>query len=175
MSSKFNYRVWQFRKSLGGSPTPDDWKIIESYLTPQELKLFTQLAVPDQNHSLRVLKVLYKQGEDDPDLLKAALLHDIGKTRYPLRRWERVFAVLLMGLFPKRVKVWGGGKPTGLRRPLVVIQQHPIWGAEIAQEVGCSQRTIWLIKNHEMKNPEGSTQVLDLSLLKKLQEADNLN
>ena len=175
MNSKFNYRIWQFRKSLERSPTPDDWKIIQSILTPQEFHLFKQLPIPDQNHSLRVLKVLYKQGEDDTDLLKAALLHDIGKIRYPLRRWERVFAVLLTGLFPERVKVWGGGKPTGLRRPLVVIQQHPDWGAEIAQEAGCNQRTIWLIKNHEMMNPDESAQELDKSLLKKLQDADNLN
>ena len=175
MNSKIGYRVWQFWQSLKRSPDEDDWANARALLLPEELILFQQLPVPDQNHSLRVLKAVQSQGEGDQDYLKAALLHDIGKTRAPLRRWERVFSVLVTALFPGQVKIWGEGNPTGLQRPLVVIQQHSQWGAELARMTGNSPRVVWFIQNHELEDPEGSPSERDLSLLRKLQTADNNN
>jgi hypothetical protein len=175
MSSKVNYRVWQFWQGLKRSPREGDLEAVSTVLFPEERNLFQQLPAADQNHSLRVFRSLKTQGEDDPDLLKAALLHDLGKTRYPLRRWERVFAVLAAGLFPRRAQVWGEGKPTGMRRPLVIIQQHSHWGADLAKAAGSSPRTVWFIHNHEKNLPEGSPSDEDLFLLRKLQTADNTN
>jgi putative nucleotidyltransferase with HDIG domain len=175
MSSKINYRVWQFWQGLKRSPREGDLEAVNTVLFPEERKLFQQLPAADQNHSLRVFRLLQTQGVDDQDLLKAALLHDLGKTRYPLRRWERVFAVLAAGLFPRRAQVWGEGKPTGLRRPLVIIQQHSCWGAELAEAAGSSPRTVWFIHNHEKDLPEGSPSDEELFLLRKLKKADNTN
>ena len=175
MNSKVSYRVWQFWQGFKRSLREGDQKVVNTILFPEEQHLFHKLPAADQNHSLRVFRSLQIQGEDDPDLLKAALLHDLGKTRYPLRRWERVFAVLAAGLFPRRVQVWGDGKPTGLRRPLVIIKQHPQWGADLAQLAGSSPRTVWFIRNHEKDLPEGSPTDEELFLLRKLQAADNTN
>ncbi len=175
MNSKVSYRVWQFRQAFKRSPREGDQEVVNTVLFPEEQNLFQQLPATDQNHSLRVLRSLQIQGEDDPDLLKAALLHDLGKTRYPLRRWERVFAVLAVGLFPRRVQVWGEGKPAGLRRPLVIVKHHPCWGADLAEVAGSSPRTVWFIRNHEKDLPEGSPSDEELSLLRKLQTADNTN
>ena len=175
MNSKAGYRIWQFLQSLRRSPGENDWEMVKAILLPEELTLFQQLPVPDQNHSLRVLKAVQSQGESDHDYLKATLLHDIGKTRAQLRRWERILAVLVTALFPGRVKIWGEGNPTGLQRPLVVIQQHSQWGAELARMTGNSPRVVWFILNHELEDPEGSPSERDLSLLRKLQTADNNN
>jgi putative nucleotidyltransferase with HDIG domain len=175
MASKINYRVWQFWQSLKGSPGEKDWEKAAAILTPPELTLFEQLPVPDQNHSLRVLKTLEIEGESDPDLLKAALLHDIGKARHPLRRYERVFAVLVRGVFPGLAAVWGEKEARGIQRALAVIQQHPAWGAELAQGAGCSQAVIWLIRHHEMEDLTGLLDQGGVELLRKLQKADNLN
>jgi len=175
MSVKIIYRIWQFWKSLQGSPRVEEWSRINTILSPGELVLFEQLPVPDQNHSLRVLGTLEAEGENNPDLLKAALLHDLGKIKYPLKRWERVFAVLTSGLFPRSYKRWGSGNPTGLKRPLVIIQGHPDWGAELAESAGSSPRVVWLILNHENQTPPVPNSENDLILLKTLQNADNRN
>jgi putative nucleotidyltransferase with HDIG domain len=174
MKSSARYRVWQFWKSLQRPPDVDDLLLVKSILTPREVELFTQLPFPDQNHSIRVYKRLISQGESDSDLLKAALLHDIGKIKYPLRRWERVFTVLVSGLFPQQLERWGKGKPTGLRRALAVIQNHPIWGAELAEAAGCNPNIVWLIRNHELVNLSSSSPEMNQKL-KKLQAADNIN
>ena len=174
MKSKTGYRIWQFFQSLKQPPGENDWKVVKSILSQAELDLFRELPIQDQNHSIRVLEGVRATGEDDSDLLKAALLHDLGKMRYPLRRWERVMAVLLSGLFPKNVKTWGEGEPVGFKRPLVVIRKHPMWGADLAEGAGSSPRTIWLIKHHEDGYLDAAPS--DLSkLLDILQMVDNQN
>jgi hypothetical protein len=169
------YRAWQFLQSLRKSPDLEDIEEIRLRLLPAELDLFLQLPVPDQNHSLRVYKTLLENREEDPDLLKAALLHDLGKTKYPLRRWERVFAVLLLGLFPGLRVSWREEAPTGIKKPVVVLAQHPDWGADLAQIAGSSSRTVWLVKNHENAHPGEEVDQEDLILLQKLQNADSMN
>ncbi len=140
MNSKIKYRIWQFGQSLKRSPGEIEWNWVENILSPEEQIMFRQLPVPDQNHSLRVLDSLIAGHEEDPDLLKAALLHDLGKIKQPLRRWERVFAVLVRGIFPDNHHKWGTGDPSGIKRPLVVINQHPQWGADLAEEAGSSPK-----------------------------------
>lgn len=175
MNSKIKYRIWQFGQSLKRSPGEIEWHWVEKILSPAEQSLFRKLPVPDQNHSLRVLDSLKSDDVEDPDLLKAALLHDLGKLKQPLRRWERVFAVLVRGIFPYSHHKWGTGDPSGIKRALVVINQHPEWGADLAEEAGSSPKTIWLIRNHESQQPAGSYSSDDLILLNKLQKVDNQN
>jgi len=175
MKSNLFYRMWQFWQSLKKPPKQGDWAEVRSILTPPEMELFEQLPVPDQNHSLRVLRNLTSAGERDEDLLKAALLHDIGKTRHTLSRWERVFAVLLAGLLPNTSARWGEKAPRGLYRPLVVIHQHPIWGAELVKKAGSSRRVVWLIRHHEEQDLTGLFDRGGVELLRKLQLADNVN
>ena len=148
---------------------------MERILSPEELSLFKQLPIPDQNHSFRVFQTLDAKDESDPALLKAALLHDLGKIKYPLRRWERVFAVLVMAIFPERHLQWVDGEPSGIKRALVVIDQHPDWGAALAEEAGSDPGTVWLIRNHETLQQGGTHSNDDLLLLNELQKADNQN
>jgi hypothetical protein len=175
MESKTLYRIWQFWKSITGTPGELDWGKIKAVLSPSELSLFQQLPSADQNHSLRVLEALEKAGEKNPHLLESALLHDIGKIIHPLRLWERVFAVLVKALFPVLYMNWGEGEPRGIKRPLVIIKQHPEWGAVLAESAGSSPTTVWLILNHEKDNPTNPQSEGDLILLEKLQAADNQN
>jgi putative nucleotidyltransferase with HDIG domain len=175
MKVKLGYRVRQFWQSFDPSLTQQDWDRVRLFLSPVEIVLFTKLPVSDQNHSFRVFNSVLEAGESDEDLLKAALLHDIGKGLHPLRRWERVFSVLMNGFFPELALSWGKGEPAGLKRPLVIIHQHPDWGAGLASEAGCSEDLVWLIQNHENNQPHPSTSPRKLELLKKLQLADNQN
>lgn len=175
MKSKIGYRVWQFWQSLKNAPRSEDREKVKVILNSAELALFQGLPIPDQNHSLRVLQTLQSAGETDPDLLKAALLHDIGKILHPLRHWERVFAVLLEAFLPRIAADWGEKDLKGFYRPLVIISQHPVWGADLAEKAGSSQLVIWLIRHHQVQDLTGLFNHQGVELLKKLQIADNLN
>ncbi len=170
-----SYRIWQFRKSFQAPPSDEDWAMLRFFLSPVETLMFTRLPVPDQNHSLRVFKSLRDAGETDPDLLKTALLHDIGKSLHPLKRWERVFSILFPFFAPRLAEKWAEGEPRGIKRPLVVLAQHPRWGAELLRDAACSDAVVWLIENHEKTDPlpEGSPALIET--LRKFQEIDNLN
>ena len=175
MKKRLGYRIWQFQQSFKPSLSQKEWDRIRLFLSPVEIVLFTKMPIPDQNHSFRVFNSVLNDGGDDEDLIKAALLHDIGKGLHPLHRWERVFAVLVGGISPELAISWGKGEPEGFKRPLVIIHKHPDWGAELARETGSSETVVWLIQNHENYQPSESSSQRKLELINKLQTADNQN
>jgi predicted HD phosphohydrolase len=81
------YRVWQFWKLVTARPL--DRKAdaeIRTVLSPEQQRLFGRFSASEQQHSYRVYETLKQAGQENPDLLAAALLHDVGKTRFP-RPW----------------------------------------------------------------------------------------
>jgi len=175
MRSKFPYRVWQFWKSFRRKLEPGFREDVDGLLSPEQLELFFQLPVSDQNHSYRVYRCLIESGEDNSELLQAALLHDLGKVKFPLKSSERAVAVLTMGFLPRLADRWAAGKPKGIRKSLVVYYNHPDWGAALAEQAGCSPLTVWLIRNHESPAPRDLPSEEAGELLLKLQNADNQN
>ncbi len=170
------YRARQFWFALHAKPLTSQQKTTTNRrLTPAQMALFTRMQTGEQRHSIRVLETLQKEGQTNPDLLVAALLHDIGKIRYPLRLWERVFVVLGKKFFPQRSQVWGQNPPRGLARAFVVAEQHPTWGAELAQEAGTTPRAVSLIRRHQEKISAEHIHSREDHLLEVLQAADNLH
>jgi putative nucleotidyltransferase with HDIG domain len=139
------------------------------------MTLFNRLHPSEQNHSLRVLQTLKDQGETHPDLLTAALLHDIGKISHPLHLWERVVIVLAKQFFPGRMDRWGWGQPRGWKRPFVVALKHPQWGSELAHKAGSDPLAVHLIREHQNDLSKESPNSLKKQLLSSLQAADNQN
>ena len=146
-----------------------------SVLTSEQMQLFTSLQPSEQIHALRVLHTIQQQGEGNPDLHTAALLHDIGKVRAPLRLWERVLIVLGSSLFPERAKIWGRGQSQGWMRPFVIAEQHPTWGGEMAVEVGTTPLAVSLIRRHQFPGESEPVCPCENHLLKILQNADHQN
>jgi putative nucleotidyltransferase with HDIG domain len=167
------YRARQFLLALRVEPlTESELASAFAVLNPKQMTLFLRLQLSEQRHAIRVLETLTGQGETHPDLLTAALLHDIGKTRVPLCLWERIFIVLGKKLFPARVKRLGQRSTLGWRRAFVVAENHPAWGAEMAAEADTSPRAVKLIHNHQEKL-SGEIDSKDMNLLWVLQNADN--
>jgi putative nucleotidyltransferase with HDIG domain len=174
MFSQVIYRVQQFWLAWRAqSLTDEELAPARSVLTAEQMQLFHCLQPGEQIHALRVLHTVLQQGGMDSDLQTAALLHDIGKARAPLKLWERVVIVLGKSFFPERAKSWGEGQPQGIFRPFVIAEQHPAWGGEMASEVGASPVAVSLIRRHQ--TPEDFPPVSDHEeqLLKILQTADH--
>lgn len=167
------YRLRQFwGRLLPRELTDENLAEIQAHLKQDEVDIFNLYSPSEKQHGYQVLKTLKLAGYEQPDLLAAALLHDIGKTRFPLSIWERAIVVIGGKLIPRKATHWGRGEPRGWKRPFVVKAKHPAWGGEMMQVVGSSPLTISLIRRHQELLPE--TEVSEEEkLLKFLQWADN--
>jgi hypothetical protein len=138
------------------------------------MALFLRLQPSEQAHSLRLFRQLLDRGETDVELLAAALLHDVGKSRYPLRVWERILIVLAKALFPHLVKHWGQAQPYGWRRLFVISEMHAAWGADMAAMAGAPAMTVSLIRRHQDILPT-HPESIEERYLQILQSLDNEN
>ena len=168
------YRARQFWLAFDTRCIPKAIANAEAVLTPEQMALFSRMQPSEQAHALQMLEALQAQGETDPDLLVAALLHDTGKQRCPLRLWERVVIVLVQWISPALVQRWGAQVTDGCRgwrKPFIVAVQHPEWSAELALHAGVTPMAAALIRRHQLSSPADSSQQEDI-LLRKLQVVD---
>jgi hypothetical protein len=168
--TRAGYRASQFIHALLAYPAADAAGLAATHLPPALRPLFYRMRRAEQAHSLAVLRVLRRQGHADPDLMAAALLHDVGRTRVPLRLFDRVLVVLGQSMLPATARTWSTGAPSGWRRPWVVAAQHAGWGAEMVAHAGGSTRLEAVIRRHH-ETPLSRTTEID-GLLAALQAAD---
>jgi hypothetical protein len=170
--SRLAYRSRQFRDALPGSRKRIPGEALLPFLTPALLGLFQRMQPSEQAHAYQVFKHLETAGQTDPDLLAAALLHDVGKILRPLSIFDRVIIVLGKRLFPGAAQHWAEGRPRGLRMPFVVAAQHADWGADLASQAGATSRSVELIRHHhEARLPYPDSDIG--RLLAALQAADD--
>lgn len=168
------YRLRQLWHNLRAQPlSPPQLRELGDVLSSRELALFQQMSASDQQHAYRVLQMLRAHGRNEEDLLAAALLHDVGKTRVSLSAWDRSVAVLGEMVAPKRAAAWGRGDHRGWRRAFVVREQHAAWGAALAEEAGSRPGVVDLIRRHQDALPANSGRQDECLLL--LQWADDQN
>lgn len=174
---RIQYRARQFWLALGAAPSAKDLELAAKILSPALMELFLRQHPSEQFHSVCICKQLIEQGERSPDLLAAALLHDVGKSLHPLRVWERVVVVIGQVIFPGLSRWWGIGAAQGWRKPFVVAAQHPGWGAEMARAAGASPLLVKLIARHQEEVKTFSMESRGVSvedtLLARLQKLDN--
>jgi len=142
------YRVRQFVRALTESRAPPDLGSFASLLTPEQLALFATMAPADQHHCLAVAKTLAEDGWTDSDLLRAALMHDVGKSLAHIGLWQRVVYVLVCrwapGLLP-RLSAWGS---RGVTKGLYILAHHGELGAELAARAGLPERVASLVRGN---------------------------
>jgi hypothetical protein len=169
MLSRFAYRTRQFWNALTGSRRRVETEALLPHLSPSQIVLFQRMQPSEQTHAYQMLVRLNASGHTDPDLLSAALLHDVGKALYPLSLIDRVVIVLGKRFFRRRAGRWSEGTPNRFRRPFVVAAHHPGWGADLAEQAGVSSRTVDLIRRHQ------DVPSADDPLLAALQSTDDAN
>jgi putative nucleotidyltransferase with HDIG domain len=169
------YRVQQFLRAAAAwsRPAALDEDLLRRVLPAPAVVLFLSMPGYDRQHAMAVFEALRAAGHDDPDLLAAALLHDLGKSGSGIARiriWHRVATVLLRAFWPGAVERIAQGHKGSWRRAFFVQQHHAALGAQLAREACCSPGTVDLIRRHEDACPAG-----DDTLLAALQAADSLN
>ena len=170
----WGYRLRQLWLTLTARPQPADLAWAQQLLGAGLYACFTRLQPSEQVHALAVARQVQAAGHDQPEFLAAALLHDVGKVRYPLWVWERVAIVLVLRLAPQRALVWGRGAARCWRRPFVVAAKHAEWGAQIVREAGAAALVVRLVACHQDAAPPELNET-ERQLLAVLQAADNDN
>lgn len=143
------YRVRQFRQAVraaapGGEE--EDRAVVTAYLTEAQQSLFFTMTRRDRRHSVQTCRLLLEQGHRDPDLLAAALLHDVGKG--PIRLWHRVAYVLLAAGAPGLLRRLARADASGWRGALYRSLHHAEAGAARALAAGATAETARLIREH---------------------------
>ena len=170
--SRLTYRSRQFWNALlsPGKAVPSE--ALLPHLNPAQLILFRRMQPAEQVHAYQIFKRLVTAGQATPDLLTAALLHDVGKIMVPLSIFDRIVIVLGSHHFRRTTQRWAEGTPHGWRLPFVVAEHHAEWGADLACQAGAPPMTVELIRRHHdlpVLNPESPTE----HLLAALQVADD--
>jgi hypothetical protein len=169
------YRIQQGLRALFAFSRPVDRELAAQYLTPDLLACFDTMRRGEQQHSLNVLRQLLAEGSIPDDLGVAALLHDVGKSRYPFPVWEKTLVVVVRAFTPGLfARLSAGSQANRLCRPFVLSVHHPAWSAEIARSARASERAVWLIAHHADHAAQWS-QHPHVQLLKRLQAADDAN
>ncbi len=170
------YRIQQGVRALFAFAQTPDYALSDTYLTQKQRELLLRLNRGEQLHSLRVLRDVLAQETNTPhDLAVAALLHDCGKSLYPMAIWQKTLAVLARKFMPGTYVQWSNDDPKkAISRGPVVAECHPAWGAKLVAETEASERVLWLIAHHadEVSNWHGHPHC---DLLKRLQLADDAN
>jgi len=175
------YRLTQGLRALTAFRETPDVQMAARFLSQPQLALFRGLPLMEQRHALNVLNDALAQPipTDDSraldDLAVAALLHDCGKARYRVRVWQKTLPVLIHKLSPRLFDWMAARNPKNpFWRGFAVKAHHPAWGAQVASELGVSERALWLITHHQ-DQPEQWDSHSHAALLRALQTADDAN
>ncbi len=144
-------RCKQFFSALNPEFNDSDFRFVQSLLTPAELALFKAMEPIDQKHCIDVARSCELLAISEPPsvnrtlLYKAALLHDIGKSREPLGLTDRVAIVLLQNFLPWLYNILAN-KSHG---PCFIAKNHPAIGAKMCREAGCTNELVVLVELHQ--------------------------
>lgn len=157
----------------------EEQKLIDDYLDDAGKFLFSQMSKIDQHHSLAVAQTVlaqaaYLRGVKIKMLVKAALLHDIGKVEGDFNLVSR----LIVGMI-RRVRPTLRGK-LAITNPQTLWEKikygcyvdlvHPARGAHMAKIFGIEPTVVEMIRRHHDPPHEGQS-----SELTWLQTADSRN
>jgi hypothetical protein len=131
-----------FEVLLAKPLTVEESDLVESWVDPALWVLFTAQQAADQRHGYNAaLKVAGAGGSSE--LVVAALMHDVGKSRSRLGVLGRTWATVLMAL----------GAPMSGR--LSRYRDHGELGAMDLEQVGAPVVAVLFARHHQWERPDG--------------------
>jgi len=161
------YRIRQFLRALVAAPPSG----APPELGPGLRELFVAMSPADRSHALRARAGLAGEAAP-PDLVVAALLHDVGKSGAPIHLWDRAIFVLAERFFPRWLDRLAGRDGLPFGAGLVALQRHARLGAQWVAAAGGSPRLVDLIRYHHTDPATLGWQDGERQLLEALQRAD---
>ena len=138
-------RVAQFVAHVRATVGPEEQAFARRVLPAGAVGLFESMPVADRRHALDVAGRLDAAGHDDPELLAAALLHDVAKGRR-MRLAHRIGGVLLEAFAPGVLRRVASPDPGSWRYPFHLYLHHAVISADLATGAGCSPRVAAFIR-----------------------------
>lgn len=139
------HRVGQFVAHVRARVSPEEAARAHRALPGPLADLFDGMPVADRRHALDVAGRLLAAGHDDPDLLVAAMLHDVAKGRR-MRLWHRIAGVLLEAFAPAVLRRLASADPRSWRHPFHLYLHHDDLSAELVTAAGGSPRSAAFIR-----------------------------
>jgi hypothetical protein len=158
------HRVGQAVAHVRARITPEEAALVRRFLPAGGVQLFESMPAADRRHGLDVANKLLLEGQDDPDLVGAALVHDAAKG-HRMRLWHRVAGVLLEAASPRLLRRLASPDPRSARHPFHIHLHHARMSAELAIAAGCAPRLAAFIR--------GEADESDARLLDALTRADD--
>ena len=157
-------RIKQFFLSLFSRMKAEDVNFINIYLDRFEINIFLKLKKSEQKHSVRVAKLVilvskekdeYKQIKVDR-IIRAALLHDVGKICKKINVFQKVLMVLINKRFGERIRRLDKFKFVDC------YYNHANMSYNMLKDHIKDEKLLFLIKNHDKKIKDD----LELGLLR---------
>lgn len=164
-------RVKQVYMNLTDRMDREDYDLVESILNEKEIFLFKKLLKSEQKHSVRLarnveLAIMDKSinniilNENKELLIKAALLHDVGKSITRLNVLDKCILVLLNDITK-------GNLRNVKHKKIDCYYNHSIYSFNMLKEITDNDKLLHIIKNHHSKT--------DDELIKLFQSIDNIS
>ena len=138
----------RFVTSLRGrSPEPADQRWVEGLLSPNERGLWERMTPTDQAHGVEVARRTI-DSFDEPEVLRAALLHDVGKIEGRAGVMLRVVATLL-GPVVSQARAASFAQRGGVIGTVGRQLRYPALGAELLAVAGSPTIVVqWAAEHH---------------------------
>ncbi len=145
-------RVKQFVSCVFAKITKKDIEFINNYLDENEKKLLYKLPVYDLKHSINVARDIYineseeeikKNNLNHKEIIKSAILHDVGKIHTPLNVIDKSILVLLNNITKTKIK-----KYSDRNSKIYIFYNHGEEGYKILKEKGYDKEFLNIIRNH---------------------------
>lgn len=149
MAGRARHLVRRFVTTLRGrSPEQVDERWVRSLLVPREIELWERMTATDRAHGVEVARRT-AESIDTPEVLAAALLHDVGKVEADAGIVSRVLATLV-DPFVSETRASGWAQRTGPVGTLGRLLCYPQIGARLLADVGSARLVVqWAAEHHQ--------------------------
>ena len=154
-----------------GGPRRDDVVWVTEQLSPDELRLWSEMPGPDRRHSVAVARRVERSlgHEASREVLAAALLHDVGKTQSDLSTYGRVIATL-SGAANRRSRHHQELDPPASSPGVGLYLQHPKLGGDLLGMAGSDPLTEAWAREHHLPEDQWT---IDPAIAHVLKDADD--